>query len=122
MIVTEALIYEGDKESDSAIFEGTISWDDTQTGPRPAVMVTPTFKGQSAFETQKAEQLAELGYVGVAIDIYGQGKRASTPEEAGKLMAVLNSDRALLLKHMQLALQATCALPQVDPENKAALR
>lgn len=115
MIVTEPLIYEG---ADGK-FEGTVSWDDAQTGPRPGVMVTPTFKGQSGFETQKAEALAELGYVGFAIDIYGQGKRASTPEEAGALMAVLNDDRALLLRNMQLATETIRQLPQVD-ENKVA--
>ena len=59
--------------------------------------------------------------MGVAIDIYGQGKRTSTPEEAGKLMAVLDRDRALLLKHMQLTLKATCTQPQVDPEKIAAI-
>ncbi|MGB7085273.1 MAG: dienelactone hydrolase family protein [Phormidesmis sp.] len=105
-------------ETDSK-FEGTISWDTSQTEPRPGVMVAPTFKGQSAFETQKAELLASLGYVGFAIDIYGQGKRATEPEEAGALMSVLNNDRALLLKHMQLATTTIRRQPQVD-ENKVA--
>ena len=115
MIVTEPIIYEGAGSK----FEGTISWDDSQTGPRPGVMIAPTFKGQSSFETQKGECLAALGYVGFAIDIYGQGKRATTPEEAGALMAVLNDDRALLLEHMQLATKTIRQLPQVD-ENKIA--
>lgn len=119
MIVTETLVYEGAEGAlEGVAFEGTVSWDDSfsdnRTGTRPVVMVTPTFKGQSAFETGKAELLAELGYVGFAIDIYGQGKRASTPEEAGKLMAVLDSDRALLLKHMQLALRTARQLPQTN--------
>ena len=117
MIVTEPLIYEGA----DGTFEGTVSWDDAQTGPRPGVMVTPTFKGQSGFETQKAEALAELGYVGFAIDIYGQGKRASTPEAAGALMAVLNDDRALLLRNMQLATETIRELPQVDESKVAAI-
>ncbi|MEL6354968.1 MAG: dienelactone hydrolase family protein [Cyanobacteria bacterium J06627_28] len=115
MIVTESLIYEG---ADSK-FEGTVSWDDSQTGPRPGVMIAPTFKGQSGFETQKGERLAALGYVGFAIDIYGRGKRATTPEEASALMAVLNDDRTLLLEHMQLATKTIRQLPQVD-ENKVA--
>lgn len=117
MIVTETLVY----EDDGSIFEGTVSWDDTQIGSRPAVMVAPTFKGQSAFETKKAEQLAALGYVGFAIDIYGQGKRATTPEKAGELMAVLNGDRALLLRHMQLALKTVQSLPQVNATKVAAI-
>ena len=117
MIVTESLVY---GEADGK-FEGTVSWDTLQTGPRPGVMVAPTFKGQSGFETQKAELLAALGYVGFAIDIYGQGKRATTPAEASTLMAVLNSDRALLLKHMQLATKTIRQLPQVDESKVAAI-
>ncbi|MEO0768665.1 MAG: dienelactone hydrolase family protein [Cyanobacteria bacterium J06649_4] len=117
MIVTNTLVYEGE----AGIFEGTVSWDDASSEPRPAVMVAPTFRGQSAFETEKAELLAALGYVGVAIDIYGQGKRATTPKEAGKLMAVLNDDRALLLQHMQLATNTVRQLPQVDATQVAAI-
>ena len=117
MITTEPLVYEG---ADGK-FEGTISWDTSQTGPRPGVMVAPTFKGQSGFETQKAERLAELGYVGFAIDIYGQGRRATAPEAASALMAVLNNDRALLLKHMQLATKTLRQLPQVDANRLAAI-
>lgn len=117
MIVTEPLIYEGAGSK----FEGTISWDDSQTEPKPGVMIAPTFKGLSGFETQKGERLAALGYVGFAIDIYGQGKRATTPEEASALMAVLNDDRALLLEHMQLATKAIRRLPQVDESKVAAI-
>ena len=117
MIVTEPLVYEGIEGK----FEGTVSWDTSQTGPRPGVMIAPTFKGQSGFETQKAELLAALGYVGFAIDIYGQGKRATTPEAASALMAVLNNDRALLLRHMQLATKTIRQLPQVDEHKVAAI-
>ncbi|KPQ34763.1 MAG: Dienelactone hydrolase-related protein [Phormidesmis priestleyi Ana] len=117
MIVTEPIVY----EAANSKFEGTISWDTSQTGPRPGVMIAPTFKGQSGFETQKAELLAELGYVGFAIDIYGQGKRATTPEAASALMAVLNDDRSLLLKHMQLATTTIRQLPQVDEKKIAAI-
>lgn len=117
MIVTEPLIYEGVEGK----FEGTISWDTAQSGPKPGVMVAPTFKGQSGFETQKAELLAALGYVGFAIDIYGQGKRATTPEKANTLMAVLNGDHALLLRHMQLASKTIRSLPQVNEHKIAAI-
>lgn len=117
MIVTETLVY----EAAGSKFEGTISWDNSQTEPRPGVMIAPTFKGQSGFETQKGELLAALGYVGFAIDIYGQGKRATTPEEAGALMAVLDNDRALLLEHMQLATKTIRQLPQVDEKKVAAI-
>lgn len=118
MIVTEQLVY---KDAAGNPFEGTVSWDDAQGNPRPAVLVTSTFKGQSSFETGKAERLAALGYVGFAIDVYGQGKRASSPAEAGALMAVLNDDRALLRSRMLLATETVRQLPQVDKNNVAAI-
>jgi dienelactone hydrolase len=117
VIVTEQLVY----RDAGASFEGTVSWDASQTGPRPGVLISPTFKGPSGFETQKAELLAALGYVGFVIDIYGERKQATTAAEAGALMAVLNQDRALLLKHMQIATQTIRQLPQVDENNIAAI-
>ena len=118
MIVTEPLVYE-DKLGN--VFEGTVSWDDTHRKPLPGVLVTSTFVGQSAFETQKAQLLAELGYVGFAIDIYGQGKRAASPEDAGRLMTALNEDRELLASRMTLALRTIRELPQVDEAQIAAI-
>ena len=117
MIVTEPLIYEGDEGR----FEGTLSWDDAIADPRPGVLIAPTFMGQSEFETKKGELLAELGYVGFAIDIYGQGIRASDREEASDLMASLDSDRALLLKRMQLATETIHQQSQVDDAKIAAI-
>ncbi|MEM8505186.1 MAG: dienelactone hydrolase family protein [Cyanobacteria bacterium P01_D01_bin.1] len=118
MIVTEPLVYEDDLGN---TFEGTVSWDDALSEPRPGVMVASTFMGQSAFETQKAELLAELGYVGFAIDVYGQGKRATSPAEAAALMAVLDQDRALLARRMTLALEVMRRRSQVDETRIAAI-
>ena len=44
-------------------------------GPRPAVLVCHAYGGRDAFAEEKAQKLAELGYVGAAIDLYGIGKR-----------------------------------------------
>ncbi len=74
MIVTEPLVYEDEQGN---AFEGTYSWDDALSGLRPGVMVASTFMGQSAFETQKAEALAELGYV-----VYGHTGHAFTNPKA----------------------------------------
>ena len=117
MIVTEPLVY----TDDTGTYEGTVSWDNTHFSPRPAVLIAPTYKGQSGFETQKARQLAAFGYVGFAIDIYGQGVRASSPDEAQKLMEGLDNDRELLRSRLNLALQTARNLPQVDGNHIAAV-
>ena len=116
MTVTEKIVY---KDAAGSAFEGTVSWDESKTQPLPGVMVSPTFRGQSSFETEKAELLAKMGYVGFAIDLYGQGIRASSPEEASELMDTLDKNRPLLLERMQLCTDTLRQLSQVD-ENKIA--
>ncbi len=61
MIISEKIIVEG--------FEGTVSRDMAVVGPRPGVLVAHAFGGQAAFDTDKAEELARLGYVAIAIDM-----------------------------------------------------
>ena len=56
--------------------------DKTKTGKRPAVLVFPEAYGLSAHAKEKAQRLAELGYVTLASDLYGEGKNASTLDEA----------------------------------------
>ena len=119
MIHTETILYQ-DPES-ALTLEGVISWDDTVQQQRPGILVAPTFKGQSAFENEKTVALAEMGYVGFAIDVYGQGRRASAPEEARQLMEELNQDRPLLLRRMELALQTLQEHDKVDRTRVGAL-
>lgn len=119
MIKTEPILYQ-DPESDTT-FEGVISWDDTAQATQPGILVAPTFKGQSDFENSKTVELAELGYVGFAIDLYGQGRRASEPEAARQLMGELNADRSTLLYRMLLALRTLQAHERVDISRTGAI-
>lgn len=102
-------------------FEGHIAWDEALTGPRPGVLVSHAWGGRSDFEDRKAELLAELGYVGFAIDLYGKGVRGSTPEENRALMTPLLEDRALLLRRLRAAHDQLRGLQQVDGDKTAAI-
>jgi dienelactone hydrolase len=117
MIRTEPIIYTLSEKT----FEGTISWDDALVGKRPGVMVVATFRGQGSFETGKAEQLAKLGYVGFAIDMYGQGRRGSTPEEADALMHELTSDRPLLSSRISETLRFFKQHSLIDAKKTAGI-
>jgi dienelactone hydrolase len=113
---TEKLIYDGP----GGPFEGTLRFvDDGRV--KPGVLVAHAFGGQSTFEDEKAAWLAERGYVGFAIDLYGRGVRARSPDEAKALMATLDGDRALLAARMQASLAALVRQPQVDPSRLAAI-
>ena len=102
-------------------FEGYVAYDDSSSEKRPCVLVSHAWGGQSDFEREKAEKLAELGYVGFAIDVYGKGKRGTSMDENAKLMQPFMDDRKLLLKRLQIALDAAKKLPGVDPGKVAAI-
>ncbi|MCG7628517.1 dienelactone hydrolase family protein [Epibacterium sp. MM17-32] len=95
-------------------FIGHLVWDDGIATPAPCVLIAPAFGGLSDFERARAEELAALGYVALAVDYYGNGTRVETPEEAQALMATVTSDRKVLARRMVAALEAAKELPQVD--------
>jgi dienelactone hydrolase len=110
MIKTETIIY-SDSET---IFQGTICYDDEISTPKPSVLVVPTIRGHTDFEVEKAVELAKLGYLGFAIDMYGKDTRTEDPEENRAMMNELNADRPLLLKRISAALDTLKNHAQVD--------
>ncbi len=64
--------------------EGTLAWDDATSGKRPGVLVVHEWWGLDDYARGRAEQLAEMGYVAFALDMYGKGKLTEHPNEAMK--------------------------------------
>lgn len=94
--------------------QGYYAYPDGPKEPRPAVIVAHAWLGQDDFARQKAEELAKLGYVGFAADIYGEGIQAKNPEDAQKLMLPLFFDRKLLQERMTAAFNEVDQNPLVD--------
>ena len=74
--------------------------------PRPVVLVAHAWGGQDEFARSKAHMLADLGYIGLAIDVYGKGRRGSSPEENSKLMTPWVQDRGALRTRLLAAASA----------------
>jgi len=104
-----------------AVLEAYMAWDDSSHDSRPAVLIAHAWGGRGELEEGKAEQLAELGYVGFAIDLYGKGVHGASKEENAALMQPLLDDRALLQRRMQLALEQTRKQNEVDTTRVAAM-
>lgn len=103
-------------------FEGVVAWDDAIAGPRPGVMVIPNVLGQKEADNRKAEDLAALGYVGFAIDVFGQGRRATREmADPAQFMNELNADRGLLRDRLHAALAELKAFDTVDAARTAAI-
>ncbi|MCX8475258.1 MAG: dienelactone hydrolase family protein [Sphingomonas sp.] len=117
-IVRQTLVYDGP----GGPFEGVAAWDNAVEGRRPCVLVFPNVLGQKEADNLKAEALAGLGYVALAADLFGQGKRTTLQsEDRTRYMDELNADRGLLRDRLAAALAALTGLPQADPGRAAAI-
>lgn len=101
MIKTDKFTYSGNGQT----YQGVIAHDTDFKGKRPVVMVSHTWMGQSKFEEDKATELAKMGYLAFAIDVFGKGKRAKNAEQAEELMNEALADRQELLDRLLLALE-----------------
>jgi dienelactone hydrolase len=100
---------------------GHVAFDDTHHNPRPAVLVFHDWSGRNAFAIQQAEQLAHMGYIGFAVDLYGNGRVADTLEEKQDLMTPLASNREHLLERITASFTNLLAFPEVDTTRVAAI-
>ncbi len=99
---------------------GHLAWDDA-LGPRPAVLVAPTWAGCTDFEKDQAVRLADIGYVGFAVDMYGDGATGGDKEECTALMSPVVSNRALLQARIGAAADAVRGLAETADEAVAAI-
>ena len=109
---TETIEY----QQNGTTLRGYLVYDETVKTPRPAVMVAHAWKGQDEFARNKAKALAELGYIGFAIDIYGNGKEVKTNQEAIQLMKPLFLDRKLLQDRLKAGFETIKRQSMVDPK------
>jgi dienelactone hydrolase len=90
-------------------------------GPRPTVLVFHAWGGRDAFAEDKAKALADLGYVGAAIDLYGVGRRGTDKASSQALMMELVGDPPLFRRRIEAAFAAVSAIDGVDPDRMGAI-
>lgn len=101
--------------------EGVIAWPESSEKKQPLVMVVHDWSGRNEFADDKAKQLAQLGYIGFAIDMYGKGKLGHNNEEKTALMTPLVEDRRLLRERLFAAFEQTQTIDNVDSNNIAII-
>lgn len=87
----------------------------------PIVLIATTWEGMNTFAKNEAHQLAENGYAAFIADIYGEGKSASSPEEAGALMMPFFLDRSLLRERILAAYHEAKKIPECAGDQIAAI-
>ncbi|MCB1761357.1 MAG: dienelactone hydrolase family protein [Gammaproteobacteria bacterium] len=65
-------------------FKGYLAYDDAVEGPQPGILVVHEWWGHNEYARKRARMLAEAGYTALAVDMYGDGKRADHPKDAGR--------------------------------------
>ena len=83
--------------------------------------MAPDWTGCNDFTCQKAQQMVEMGYIGFAIDMYGEGKLGKNNEEKSALIQPMIDDRQLLIKRITAAYQQLQKQPEVIVNKIAAM-
>ncbi len=109
------------------LLEGFVAWDPERLSQdTPGVLVVHQWMGLTDYEKGRCKQLAELGYVAFALDIYGKGVRPANPQEAGKLAGIYKTDRDLYRRRLNAwtgtASQTRLRIEAADRCNRLLLR
>jgi dienelactone hydrolase len=101
--------------------DGYVVYDANKEGKRPAVLVVPEWWGLVDYPKMRARKLAELGYIAMAIDIYGNGKVADNPDDAGKAAGPFYQNLKMTKSRFDAALAKLKMYAQVDTSRIAAI-
>lgn len=100
------------KQGDATL-EAYVAYQDTDH-KRPAVLISHAWAGRDQFVIDKADAIADLGYVGIAIDMFGKNVLGTSVEENSKLIAPFIDDRAMLRRRINAGLDIVVSHPSVD--------
>lgn len=105
----------------SVTMKGYIAYDDAIAGKRPGVLVVHEWWGHNDYARSRARMLAAMGYTALAVDMYGDGKTASHPSEAGAFAAEVRKNLPLARARFEAAMEALRKHPTVAADQIAAL-
>src|SRR5579863_9184149 len=114
---TETLEY---KDGDVTL-RGYLGYDERQAGKRPGILVMPEAFGLGKQAKSRVERLAQMGYVALGGDPYGNGIELTELPEAIKLATALMEKPANFRRRGRVALDTLAALPQVDSGRLAVI-
>lgn len=109
-----------DYAADGAILRGYLAHEDGG-GQRPGVLVFHEGVGLGDFAMEKARQLASLGYVAFAADMFGERRQAKNLQEVATMVGGLRAEPERLRARGMAALTTLAGLPQVDASRLAAI-
>ncbi|MFT3682351.1 MAG: dienelactone hydrolase family protein [Ferruginibacter sp.] len=107
--------------ADGTNLKSYVAYNEMKKGKRPAIIVIPEWWGINAYVKKRADMLASLGYIAIAIDMYGEGKQGPTPKEAGELAGPFYGNPQLAKDRIDAAINKLKEYEQTDETNMACI-
>jgi dienelactone hydrolase len=101
--------------------KGYLAYDDAMTYKPPGVLVVHEWWGHNEYARKRAVMLAELGYTVLAVDMYGDGKQANHPDDAGKFAGEVMQNVESAKARFMAAMDVLKKHPMTDPNQIAAI-
>lgn len=110
-----------DYTAQGVVMKGYLAYDDAVKGKQPGVLVVHEWWGQNEYVRKRARMLAELGYTALALDMYGEGKIATHPDDAVKFASEVMKNFPVAKERFLAAMDFLKKQPTVDPDRIAAI-
>ncbi|MEM8584431.1 MAG: dienelactone hydrolase family protein [Bacteroidota bacterium] len=108
-------------ETDSTTMNGYLAYSNKFEGPRPGVLVIHEWWGHNDYARSRADMLAELGYVALAVDMYGDGQLATHPDDAGTFAMSVMGNIDVAKARFEAALGFLRSQEQADEDKMASI-
>lgn len=108
-------------EQGGTILTGYLAYDDGLEGKRPGILVVHEWWGHNDYARSRARQLASLGYIAFALDMYGDGKLAEHPKDAGRFAGQVKKDMKVAEARFDAAIKQLSSHKLTDANKIAAI-
>lgn len=116
-VVTKEVTY----SANGTTLKGFLAYDENQKDVSPGILVVHEWWGHNHYARKRAIMLAELGYVALAVDMYGDGKQADHPEDAGKFAMAVMQNMPIAKVRFEAAMNFLKEQMQTDKNKIAAI-
>ena len=108
-------------QSGDTSLHGYLAVDKDITGNRPGILVVHEWCGHNEYARKRARMLAELGYTALAVDMYGDGRTADHPDDAGKFAGEVRKNMPVAEDRFRAAMELLQSQPGVEAKEIAAI-
>jgi dienelactone hydrolase len=110
-----------DYAGDNITMKGYVAFDTSLDAKRPAILIIPEWWGLNDYVKMRARELAKLGYIAMAMDMYGNGMNTDSPAVAGKWAGQFYTKPLSAKARIDAALVALKSFQQTDTGKVAAI-